>query len=111
VGVGLLLPGARACIGGLSASAPALPKVEPLAADASALQRDTPGAIGAAMGIGYPAMVLACLDRLRRDSGCQHVVITGGAAQPLLGPVAPRAAYRPALVLEGVELAASFSSA
>ncbi|HYE03935.1 MAG TPA: type III pantothenate kinase [Planctomycetota bacterium] len=101
---GLILPGARACIAGLAAQAPALPAVEPRFDAATACQRDTPGAIGAAVGIGYPAMVGACLERLKRDSGIDRVVVTGGAAAPLLGTVVPRQAYRPALVLEGIEL-------
>lgn len=100
---GLILPGARACIAGLAAQAPALPDVEPWAAESSALQRDTPAAIGVAVGIGYPAMVGACLERVQRESGCSTVVVTGGNATPLLGSVLPRRAYRPSLVCEGVE--------
>jgi type III pantothenate kinase len=101
---GLILPGARACIAGLVAQAPALPAIEPWAAEVSALQRETPGAIGAAMGIGYPAMVRECLERVQRESGCPVVVVTGGNAASLLGGVLPRRAYRPSLVAEGVEL-------
>jgi pantothenate kinase type III len=101
---GLILPGARACIAGLAADAPALPVVEPLDASAPALQRDTAGAIAAAVGIGHPAMVAACLERVQRESGCAALVVTGGNATPLLGNALPRRAYRPSLVCEGVEL-------
>ena len=101
---GLILPGAQACIAGLAAQAPALPAVGPLGADASALQCDTPHAISAAVGIGYPAMVAACLERLQQESGCRSLVVTGGNAPSLLGTVLPRQAYRPSLVAEGVEL-------
>jgi len=103
---GLILPGARACIAGLVAQAPALPAIEPWASEASALQRETPGAIGVAMGIGYPAMVRECLERIQRESGCTAVVVTGGNAVSLLGGVLLRRAYRPSLVAEGVELLA-----
>lgn len=101
---GLILPGATACIVGLVAQAPSLPAIEPWAAETSALQRETPGAIGAAMGIGYPAMVRACLERVQHESGCTALVVTGGNAAPLLGAVLPRRAYRPSLVAEGIEL-------
>lgn len=104
---GLILPGAWACIAGLVAQAPALPAVEPWGAESSALQRETPGAIGAAVGIGYPAMVRECLDRLQRESGCAALVVTGGNAAVLLGSVLPRRAYRPSLTAEGVEWLAS----
>lgn len=104
---GLILPGARTCIAGLVAQAPSLPAVEPWAAEADALQRETPGAIGAAVGIGYPAMVRECLERVQRESGCAALVVTGGNAAPLLGAVLPRRAYRPSLVAEGVELLCS----
>ena len=56
---GLILPGAQACADGLAAAAPALPQVQP--APGIALQHETPGAIAAALGIGYPAMVQACV--------------------------------------------------
>lgn len=103
---GLILPGARACLAGLVAQAPALPAVELLPATTSALQRDTAGAIGAALGIGYGAMVAACLRRVQADSGITEVLVTGGNAGPLLGEALPRRAYRPTLVVEGVEVLA-----
>lgn len=101
---GLILPGARACLAGLALRAPALPAVEPAAADAPALQRDTPGALAAAIGIGYGAMVAACVQRLGAESGIADTLCTGGAAAPLLGSALPRRCYRPTLVVEGVEL-------
>ena len=103
---GLILPGARACSAGLSAQAPALPLIDPLPATSSALQHDTVGALGAALGIGYGAMVAACLRRVQADSGIADVLITGGNAGPLLGGALPRRAYRPTLVVEGVEVLA-----
>lgn len=103
---GLILPGARACIAGLAARAPALPAVEPLPAASGGLQRETAAAIGAAIGIGYAAMLAACLERVRRDSGIDDVLVTGGAAGPLLGDALPRRTYRPTLVAEGVEVLA-----
>lgn len=103
-GGGMILPGALACSLGLSTLAPALPHVEPLGADASACQMSTNGALAAALGIGHPAMVGACLAKLRTESGIQDVVITGGNAAPLLGNIIPRQAYRPSLVLEGLEM-------
>ncbi|MBA3685399.1 MAG: hypothetical protein H0W72_09180, partial [Planctomycetes bacterium] len=71
-----------------------------------ALQRDTVAAIGAALGIGYGAMVGACLARLRAETGIEAVIVTGGAAMPLLGRELPRSSYRPSLVVEGMELLA-----
>ena len=103
---GLILPGARACSAGLAAQAPALPVVEPWPVASSALQRDTVGALGAALGIGYNAMVAACLARLQADSGIPDVLVTGGNAGPLLGAALPRRTYRPTLVVEGVEVLA-----
>jgi len=103
---GLILPGARACSAGLAAQAPALPVVEPWPADSAGLQRDTVGAIGAAIGIGYGGMVAACLERVQRDSAIAEVLVTGGNAGPLLGAALPRRAYRPTLVVEGVEVLA-----
>jgi len=58
------------------------------------------------MGIGYPAMVRECLERIQRESGCTAVGVTGGNAVSLLGGVLLRRAYRPSLVAEGVELLA-----
>jgi len=101
---GLILPGARACIVGLAHQAPALPVVDPAESSASACQFDTPGSIAAAIGIGYVAMVEACLRKLREETGIANVVVTGGNAAPLLGAVVPRLAYRPSLVLEGLEM-------
>jgi pantothenate kinase type III len=101
---GLILPGVHACAFGLSSLAPALPQVEPMAGDATALQQSTTGSLAAALGIGHPAMVLACLEKLRAESKIPDAVITGGNAIALLGPVLPRMAYRPSLVLEGLEM-------
>jgi pantothenate kinase type III len=102
---GLILPGARACLAGLAATAPALPAVEPAGHDAKACQHDTAGALAAAVGIGYGPMVAACLAALRRDSGIDAVLATGGDVQRLIDAgVVPRLACRPSLVLEGIEL-------
>ena len=103
---GLILPGARACSAGLTAQAPALPLVEPWPVTSSALQRDTAGALGAALGIGYGAMVAACLARLQTESGIAELLVTGGNAGSLLGTALPRRAYRPTLVVEGIEVLA-----
>ncbi len=101
---GLILPGRRAEAQALSALAPALPAVEPLDNDADPQQRSTSGAIAAAIGIGHPAAVAACLLRLTEATGISHYLVTGGDAQPLISAgVLPRLAYRPTLVLEGLE--------
>jgi pantothenate kinase type III len=98
---GLILPSPHAMIAGLHACAPALPVVEPLGHAARAAQQATAGAIAAAAGIGHPAMVQACLERLRTETGIGSSVLTGGGAVELaavLGlPVLPW------LVLEGME--------
>lgn len=100
---GLILPGTHALIAGLSASAPALPRVEPLPADAPAAQRDTEGAISAAAGIGHPAMVAACLTRLRQETGISRLLATGGGAGALVAAGTLSAdAVRPWLVLNGL---------
>lgn len=99
---GLILPGPQAMIRGLAAAAPALPVVDPLPPDARAAQHGTAGAIAAAAGIGHPAMVRACVDRLRAETGIAAVAATGGGAAvlaPLLGVV-----ERPWLVLDGMDL-------
>lgn len=101
---GLIAPGARACSVGLSSLAPALPSVEPLPPGASARQHDTRGALAGALAIGHPAMIAACLARLRQETGIETAVITGGNAGALIDAgVLPRLAYRPTLVLEGIE--------
>jgi pantothenate kinase type III len=101
---GLIAPGAKACAVGLSALAPALPVVEPLGPEAGACQRDTHGAIAAAIGIGHGAMIGACLERLRRESSIAEVIATGGACIALIATgIVPRLSYRPSLVLEGME--------
>lgn len=100
---GLILPGARACLAGLHALAPALPLVEPGAPSLRADQRDTAGSLAAGIGIGYGALVAACVRRLASDTGIARLVCTGGAVQPLLaGGALPGAEHRPALVLEGL---------
>ncbi len=102
---GLILPGARSCIIGLAAQAPALPVVEPLGPGASARQHDTVGAIAAAVGIGYGPMVAACLLKLERESGIHDNLATGGNCGLLVeSQVISRLAYRPTLVLEGLEM-------
>jgi pantothenate kinase type III len=97
---GLILPGPHAMIAGLCGRAPALPLVEPLAATAAAAQRDTCSAIAAGAGIGHAMMVAGCIERLRRETGIASVLVTGGGAA---GLGLPGAAWRPWLVLEGLE--------
>ena len=108
---GLILPGAQACLDGLVAAAPALPQVAPLGPDATACQRDTRGAMAAAMGIGYGPLVAACLLKLERESGIHEVVATGGNIGLIVASkILPASAHRPALVLSGMaELAERFS--
>jgi pantothenate kinase type III len=102
---GLILPGARACISGLTELAPSLPVVEPLGPGASARQFTTAGAIAAAIGIGYGPLVAACLLKLERETGLHHWVATGGNCGLLIdSQVVPRLSYRPTLVLEGLEM-------
>ncbi len=100
---GLILPGAQACLDGLVAAAPALPQVTPLGPDASACQRETRGAIAAAMGIGYGPLVAACLLKLERETGIHEVVATGGNIGLIVASrILPASAHRPALVLSGM---------
>ncbi len=100
---GLILPSARACIAGLAKLAPALPEVEP-DYDAIACQMSTEGAIAGGIGIGYDPMIAACLARISLETDIGQAVITGGNAKSLLGGSVSRLAYRPSLVLEGVEI-------
>jgi len=46
---------------------------------------------------------------VQRDSAIAEVLVTGGNAGPLLGAALPRRAYRPTLVVEGVEVLAQVS--
>lgn len=94
---GLIAPGAEACLAGLRLRAPRLPPAGPINSE-SACQHDSAGAIGAALGIGYPGLVTACLHRLCAESGIARVVATGGQAERWL----PQAIQRPLLVLEGL---------
>jgi pantothenate kinase type III len=95
---GMILPGAAACAAGLQRLAPELPLVEPASSRASPVQRETEGAIAAALGIGYGAMIERCLDRLREETGIATVIATGGAARRWL----PEADFVPDLVLRGL---------
>ena len=100
---GLILPGAQACLDGLTTAAPALPQVTPAGPDSSARQRDTKGAMAAALGIGYGPMVAACLLKLQRETGLHEVVATGGNIQLIIDSrILPATAHRPALVLSGM---------
>jgi pantothenate kinase type III len=100
---GLILPGAQACLDGLTAAAPALPKVAPFGPAASAVQKDTMGSMAAAVGIGYGPMVAACLLKLERETGIHEVVATGGNIQLIVeSRILPPSAHRPALVLSGM---------
>lgn len=102
---GLILPGAASCAIGLAVQAPALPVVEVLGPDAHAMQYDTQGAIGAAIGIGYGPMVAACMLKLERETGIHDHIATGGNCGLIIASsVLPRLSYRPSLVLEGLEL-------
>jgi len=103
---GLILPGAAAWIAGLAAAAPALPVTEPHWVAPSVLARTPAEAIATAVGIGFPAALTACLERLHRDTHIVAVVSTGGAAVPLLGGALNRRGYRPSLVCEGAEILA-----
>lgn len=98
---GMILPGAEACRRGLAAACPGLPSPELDWARTDPAQHDTRGAVQAALAIGYPGMVAACVDTLRRASGITRTVITGGGAAPLLGPDAE---HHPHAVLEGLAL-------
>ena len=100
---GLILPGAQACLDGLSAAAPALPHVSPFGPAATACQRDTVGAMSAAVGIGYGPMVAACLLKLQRETDIHEVVATGGNIALIVeSRILPTSAHRPALVLSGM---------
>ena len=100
---GLILPGAQACLDGLSTAAPALPRVHPLGPSASARQRDTVNSMAAAVGIGYGPMVAACLLKLQRETDIHEVVATGGNIQLIVDSrIMPATAHRPALVLAGM---------
>ena len=100
---GLILPGAQACLDGLSAAAPALPQVTPFGPAASACQRDTVGSMSAAVGIGYGPMVAACLLKLERETDIHEVVATGGNIALIVeSRILPSSAHRPALVLSGM---------
>ena len=103
---GLILPGAAACAAGLAAAAPALPMVTPGQHDARACQRDTAGALAAALGIGYPAMVAACADRLATETGLTRRLLTGGNA-PALAAAGLQAEHDPWLVLRGLAVLAA----
>lgn len=101
---GLILPGARACVAGLVARAPALPLVDPLGPDASARQHDTANAIAAAIGIGYGPMVAACMLKLQRETNIHHEVVTGGEVEQFLAArIVHQRTLRPSLLLEGVD--------
>lgn len=100
---GLILPGAQACLDGLTAAAPALPHVTPFGPAASACQRDTVGSMSAALGIGYGPMVAACLLKLERETDIHDVVATGGNIALIVeSRILPNSAHRPALVLSGM---------
>ncbi len=96
---GLILPGQRAMAAGLVELAPALPLVEAPVVPPPAAAFHTPGAIAAALAIGWPAAVAACQERLRHATGIDRVILTGGDADRLRGFSAER---RPFLVLEGL---------
>jgi len=103
-GGGLIAPGVGACSAGLSQLAPVLPMVTPSAFTVSSQQHDTRGALAAALGIGYPALVGALRDRLVADAGITRCLLTGGNAGLLLeAGVFARIDYRPTLVMEGIE--------
>ena len=100
---GLILPGAQACLDGLTAAAPALPRVTALGPDAKASQTDTVGSMAAAVGIGYGPMVAACLLKLARETNIHETVATGGNIQLIIASrILPATAHRPALVLTGM---------
>jgi len=95
---GLILPGAAACARALTGAVPHLPTVEPVAEDSDPLQTSTQGALAAALGIGYPAMVARCVERLAAAVGSELVVATGGLGRRWLSD----AVYRRDLVLDGL---------
>jgi hypothetical protein len=100
---GLIAPGGQACALGLHHAAPALPLVCFPYGDNTASQHSTYGAIAAALMIGHPALVAACLQKLCAETAIATVVFTGGGAPLLIAAgIAPRLAYRPTLVLEGM---------
>jgi len=100
---GLILPSARACLVGLHACAPALPLVDPGGPEARADQHDTRAALSAGIGIGYGPMVASCLLKLRRETGAQRLVVTGGDAGLILSSrIAAETDLVPELVLQGL---------
>ncbi len=108
---GLILPGAHACAAGLALAAPALPAVEPIELPLSAVQRTTDRAIANAIGFGHPAMVAACVQRLRQECAIERVLVTGGGG-PLLvqRQIVSASGLRPSLVLQGLALAVAGTS-
>lgn len=101
---GLIVPSAGAWIAGLAAAAPALPVVEPQWQPVSAIARTPAAAIAAAVGIGFPAALQACVERVQAETGIRAVVTTGGGMVAILGGFLPRRSYRPSLVCEGAEI-------
>jgi len=103
---GLILPSAGAWIAGLAAAAPVLPKVEPQWQPVTTLARTPAAAIAAAVGVGFPAALQACVERMQAETGIAAVVTTGGGMVAILGGFLPRRSYRPSLVCEGAEILA-----
>ncbi|TVR13284.1 MAG: type III pantothenate kinase [Planctomycetota bacterium] len=84
---GVILPGYRACLAGLHRAAPALPNIAQQLQDQDShesinpLADNTEAALLAGMQMGYPAMVEACLQEIRRSSGIDRVVASGGGME------------------------------
>lgn len=100
---GLIIPGPQACLNGLHASAPALPQLQMTPGPGTAAQHETQAAMIHAQRIGHHAMLAACLEALRTDTGIDSILVTGGLGADLAKKL--KKPYRPLLVLQGMAIA------
>ena len=103
---GVIAPGITAMVQGMNNSTAQLPLVENWQS-AAPIGHNTQEAIGAAIRIGYPAMVDAILDSIEQELGQPvHVILTGGDAAALAPLLRRSCRMAPMLTLQGLAFVA-----
>lgn len=102
---GVIAPGLCSMMDGLHGCTAQLPVVKTWQS-APVVGRNTQEAMGAAMRVGYPAMVDAILDAIEEEIGAEiHVVLTGGDAEAVSAGMRRECKISPLLTFRGIALA------
>ncbi len=101
---GVIMPGAAMGLRALHRYAEQLPRV-PLRKPRRIIGRNTEEAMRAGCHYGLLGAVSGILDRMKRQTNAEAVIVTGGDGEAVAEELGPEVSYHPFLVIEGLRLA------